>query len=288
MKVLPLNGIRIDGGTQPRAEIDQATIADYVEAIEGGDTLPPIVVFHDGKHYWLGDGFHRYHAHKTLGRDTIAAEVHEGMKRDAILYSVGANATHGLKRSRKDKRQAVMTLLRDEEWQKWSDSEIARHCKVDHKTVGRYRGEILPHLGNSQDRKVVRGGTTYTQNTSNIGVRPTEATDDEVEELTSFDDESPSTAVLDGEAASLPQAEVLRGLMADIQKLRQRLKSAAADPVGTYVRLQQGDSALKDAWNTLKFALPHAQCPRCKGNGCTTCHSRGWLPKDLFEALPKG
>ena len=29
-----------------------------------------------------------------------------------------------------DKRRAVMTLLADEEWGKWSDNEIARRCEV--------------------------------------------------------------------------------------------------------------------------------------------------------------
>lgn len=59
----------------------------------------------------------------------------------------------------------------------WSDREIARRCKVDGKTVGRLRDELSfrdePHLRKSADshRTVVRAGTTYTQNTANIGKR---------------------------------------------------------------------------------------------------------------------
>ena len=56
-KNLSLSEIRIDGGTQPRAEIDEQYIREnLVPAIDGGATMPPLTVFHDGKYYWLADG----------------------------------------------------------------------------------------------------------------------------------------------------------------------------------------------------------------------------------------
>ena len=61
-------------------------------------------------------------------------------------------------------------LLRDDEWAKWSDSEIARRCAVDHKTVAAARLS----LGNSQvtsDERIytTRHGTVATMNTAAIG-----------------------------------------------------------------------------------------------------------------------
>ena len=56
-----------------------------------------------------------------------------------MLFSVGANAAHGLPRTREDKRPAVLTLLGDAEWSKWSDREIARQCGVAHSFVGSLR-----------------------------------------------------------------------------------------------------------------------------------------------------
>lgn len=38
-----------------------------------------------------------------------------------------------------DKRHAVMLLLNDEEWARWSDREISRKCCVDHTFVGNLR-----------------------------------------------------------------------------------------------------------------------------------------------------
>src|SRR5690606_22774478 len=59
----------------------------------------------------------------------------------AVLYAVGANAQHGLRRSKADKRRAVETLLLDSEWCQWSDREIARRCSVGHTLVANVRKE---------------------------------------------------------------------------------------------------------------------------------------------------
>lgn len=52
-------------------------------------------------------------------------------------------------------------------------SEIAKHCGVDVKTVGNWRKQMGPSLEfpKIQERTVTRNGTTYTQNTANIGRR---------------------------------------------------------------------------------------------------------------------
>ena len=55
------------------------------------------------------------HAAGSLGLTEIEAEIRDGTRRDAILYAVGANSDHGMKRSNRDKRNAVMTLLKDPE-----------------------------------------------------------------------------------------------------------------------------------------------------------------------------
>jgi hypothetical protein len=137
-----LSSIRIDGGTQPRASIDQAAIADYAEALKCGTKLPPAVVFSDGTDHWLADGFHRYHGARNAGLDSLLVEIHEGTKRDAVLYSVGANATNGLRRTNDDKRKAVTTLLQDDEWRQWSNTEIATACHVTPRFVDSVRSSL--------------------------------------------------------------------------------------------------------------------------------------------------
>jgi hypothetical protein len=178
IQTLQLNQIRIDGGTQPRVAIDEDVVAEYADLYVDGVDLPPVTVFHDGSTYWLADGFHRYWARKRAKRESIAVEVIQGTRRDAILYSVGANASHGLRRTNEDKRKAVMIMLEDDEWSSWSDNDVARQCGVSHTTIQRYRAS-LAHCAseNSEPRQQKRTyktkhGTIAQMKTGKIGSSP--------------------------------------------------------------------------------------------------------------------
>lgn len=139
LKDIEVESIRIDGGTQPRAQINLEVVAEYATAFESGANFPPCDVFHDGTEYWLADGFHRWHGARKAKMDTLDCRVHHGTQRDAVLFSVGANSSHGLRRSNDDKRKAVMVLLNDGEWGGWSAREIADHCCVGHSFVSELR-----------------------------------------------------------------------------------------------------------------------------------------------------
>jgi hypothetical protein len=168
---LPLDKIRLDGGTQSRAQIDWVTVQEYADAMRAGATFPPIVVFFDGQTYWNADGFHRVHATQAAGFPAILAEIHQGTQRDAVLYSVGANANHGLRRTQEDKRNAVKRLFSDDDWRKWSDNEIARRCGVSVPFVGKLRKELSqqnPDLFTGE-RKYTRNGQELSMKTGNIG-----------------------------------------------------------------------------------------------------------------------
>lgn len=100
----------------------------------------------------------------------ITADVRKGTRRDALLFSVSANAQHGHRRTNDDKRRAVDIMLNDSEWARWSDREIARQICVDQTTVSKRRRDLSE--GNPQipeTRTVTRGGTTYQMHTANIG-----------------------------------------------------------------------------------------------------------------------
>lgn len=160
---LDISAVRLDGGTQPRAGINQAVVEDYASDMEAnGAEFPPVQVVYDGEAYWLWDGFHRLHARKRNGLYTVPAIVRQGTRRDAVLLSVGANATHGFRRTNEDKRRAVLALLEDEEWRQWSDREIARRCAVSNQFVSNLRAGLSVNDGQIETRRVVRNGTEYT------------------------------------------------------------------------------------------------------------------------------
>ncbi len=166
-----LDLIRLDGGTQPRGTMSDYVVDEYKEAMLEGAEFPPVEIIYDGQDHWLVDGFHRFWAAKHGGRAEILANITPGTYRDALLASVGANATHGLRRTNLDKERAVKRLLDDTEWGKWADREIARVCNVSHTFVARLRKERAPtgNVASSEERTYKRGGQVQTMKTGNIG-----------------------------------------------------------------------------------------------------------------------
>lgn len=134
---LKIADIRLDGNTQARVAIHQTTVDEYAEVLTDGGELPPIVVFHDGAAHWIADGFHRLHAHRSIGAVTVRADVRDGTAREAQMYACGANQAHGLRRTNDDKRKAVAGML--ELAPDWSDRAIANHVGVAHTMVAAVR-----------------------------------------------------------------------------------------------------------------------------------------------------
>ena len=173
MTMIAIDRIRADIQAQPRSSIMMDTVSDYIERMSEGDEFPPLTVFHDGAVYWLGDGFHRYHAAVGCGLAEFPCDIREGGLREAILHSVGANATHGLRRTNEDKRRAVMKMLNDPEWTEWSNREIARHCGVAEGTVRNWRPNDTAQI-TQYERTFThpKTGQQTKMNTGNIGGSP--------------------------------------------------------------------------------------------------------------------
>lgn len=163
MHMIPLESIRIDGGTLARVDINTAVVDEYAEMI---DLLPPIIVYFDGSHHWLADGFHRYHAARKAGMIMIRADVRDGNLDDARWFATSANKAHGLRRTNADKRKAVVAALRLRP--NHSDRAIAEHVGVSSPTVGLMRLELASteNLVSSANR-ISRDG--HIINTTNIG-----------------------------------------------------------------------------------------------------------------------
>ncbi|KQP43933.1 hypothetical protein [Pseudorhodoferax sp. Leaf274] len=192
--MLDLDLIRIDGGTQARVELNQSVVDEYADGFLAGAQFPPVIVYFDGTDRWLADGFHRFFGAKKAGLTQIYENVVPGTRRDAILHSVKANATHGLKRTSADKRKALNTLLDDAEWAAWPDAELARQCSVSRDLVRavkeershaekhvtlvpppetpahvRERFEEIQQSGGVPRIYTTKHGTTAVMQTSNIG-----------------------------------------------------------------------------------------------------------------------
>ena len=178
MTLLLLKDIKQDTALQPRAKMDTLIIDEYKESMKSGAKFPPVVVFNIGDEYYLVDGYHRFLAAQGAKIGKIDSDIRPGTMRDAVLHSAGANATHGIRRTNDDKNRAVLILLRDPEWIKWSDNEIAKSCNVSVELVSKARESILPKTdryttetpkATPEKRKVKRAGKTYEMKIEKIG-----------------------------------------------------------------------------------------------------------------------
>jgi len=131
---------------------------------------------------------HRTRAAILNGAETIGADVRDGGLRDAIEYALGANATHGQRRARKDVRRAIEIVLRDDEWGRRANIWICRMvgggvskntiearrvqmettCQIDKLT------ELLGEDGNMRPRRYAKRSTAQTPNAPATTQTPTE------------------------------------------------------------------------------------------------------------------
>ena len=166
--------IRTDLGTQMRVAMNEEVVKEYAEAMQAGCEFPPLRAFFDEPNDLtiLVDGFHRLAAHnKVRPNDQILVELILGTAEDAQWESIGANKSHGLRRTNEDKRNAVTMALLHPKGTELSDRSIAEHVGVDHKTVASVRREkqLSGEIPQIDTRTVMRGNQVYQQNTARIG-----------------------------------------------------------------------------------------------------------------------
>lgn len=251
-------------GLQTRAALNAEAVRDYAEIMrESPDALPPIEVYGD----YLADGFHRIAAALSLGLTEIAAEVHEGDYKTALLAALKANTTHGMRRTNADKRQAMrvawknrLTLFGGTP----SERDFASACCVS-KSCSR---DFLAGM------KVVE--TTTPHPASKRRASSTAADADR------FGLEIPEAL------CSAFASKRLNAALSLLQKARRLLKEG----VGTNdlglaaLAWQRTDISMENVSRELRFAKPFCVCRMCRGSGCGACHDRGFQTKLEYEQNP--
>ena len=155
---LSMARIKLDSDLQVRVTLSKETIAAYANEMQEGAEFPPVDVFHDGSDYWLANGFHRYNATESIGHDDIAVRIHQGSKRDAMLFAISADIRVGLRRSNEDKNKAVGLLFADDEWKTWSDGKLAKLAGVSDRFVAKIRKELTPNGSEISAVKYTKNG----------------------------------------------------------------------------------------------------------------------------------
>jgi len=172
-----LSDIVIDRTLQMRVNGSDADhVSSIVEAMSAGRRIPPIdVYFEPPDVFYLADGFHRVDAVLALGREdgTITARVHRGGYLDAFRHACGANASHGLKRTRKDLETAYKQAV---EWEILEPDNVAQVAEIlacSERWARELTKKAREQIELERDKRIlglISGGMTQRQVAENLGV----------------------------------------------------------------------------------------------------------------------
>lgn len=205
---LALQDIELDARLQPRERINERLVHDYAERMQDGDEFKPVVVFFDGETRWLADGFHRYYATRENNGTGILADVYAGTFDDALECSVGANATHGLPRTREDTRRAIRSLLQTDKWVQRSDKWIADVVRCSQHTVAAVREELESNLQIANCSELhTKDGRTIPRTNGRRAATVEEETATETEAEVKSEPEPETEAEVETEAEAQPETE---------------------------------------------------------------------------------
>lgn len=295
--------IRTDCGIQSRKKISEEYISELVEAIKAGVKLPPVDVYNDGTDIWMADGFHRILAYAREGKANLTANVHKGTLKDAKIHSIGANKTHGLRRTNEDKRNCVQMAL--EIMPERSDKMIADHVGVTHPFVANLRRSLVTITSEPPKTPMKRIGSDGIAR--NIPpprppvmppkmppAPPVNITPPPARKIT------PKEERLDENLKPIPdhlwplwdKGEVIKEMAADITRVLGIIRRMhdSGDKSILDGNGQDIIAALETAKGNLKANIPYAVCPYCKGTlseNCRFCKGRGIIGSFRFKQVPE-
>lgn len=146
VSTISISDLVIDPAFQMRCTLSEDAVSDYSEVITSTNAewpfSTPCSVYRVSGQMILTDGFHRVQAMQKAGRDAIRATVTDGSKSDALIAALGANHSHGLRRTNADKRRAVTMALADELLQAMSDRQLSEVCGTSDMFVAKVRGQL--------------------------------------------------------------------------------------------------------------------------------------------------
>lgn len=150
---------------QSRAEMNYEIIDEYATMMKDGVVFDEVSAFIErGKQIYIYDGAHRLEAARKANKPLLIM-LRPGTKANAEWLALSANQKHGLRRNTKDKQRVSRNALKHPNAATLSDRQIAKHCQVDHKTVGRIRKDLVAsgEIPQIAERTVTRNGKTFTQ-----------------------------------------------------------------------------------------------------------------------------
>jgi hypothetical protein len=286
MKIKMLH-IKIDSGTQ-RRQLDTAISDHYAELLKSGVEFPPVELVHDGKFFYLWDGFHRHSAHQMLDHEEIDANVQNGTLEDAIWLSYSANTTHGLPRKPGEIKQAIEEILNNPKWSCKTDKEIAEHINCSYRSIEdarRAKKTIdvvkptecgLSVKSSPQSKPEVKGKVI---DTDDVGREPAVYTD------------KADNVIPEDDYDLWLENQAINSYVNQLNSIKRELDNMIANKM-TKIRLlnwSRFEADWQNCKDTLAEAIFYGRCPYCNGTNdkCSACKGIGFVNKRLYDAAPK-
>ena len=294
-KLIFLNEVSIEESPKVRAALNEEVAAEYGNLYKAKVNLPVPVLYQakGDKFLRIGDGLHRITGAKAVGNKTLLCEVREGGFEEALAHALQSNTSHGLRRSQADKRRCIEAAL--DQWPKLSDTELAKRCAVDHKTVSGYRksmegeGKLEPSVLRETKTGVVRTATRAAK----------KAADEAVAALGNSLKEQTNGLLKDNEGFPIPEElQAFWKRIPEVQNLIDTVRSVKGeaelaqkddDLMWAEVTLDTVIAGFNELITKLKVLIPHAVCTSCQGKlktKCGLCHGRGLISKFRWDTVP--
>lgn len=215
---MKLSQIKLDHKLMMRVGVDQEIVDEYAQKMLDGVKFPPVIIYNDGDHNYLVEGFKRYYANKKNGFEIIDADVRMGTYDDAFDYAfVKANRDHGERYKTEDKRLQLTIAFEVPRYASKSDRELSRILDVSHTFVSKARkavGKQPDVIETTRNGKPVQVQSTKKE----VNNAPDPEKQDEVEEI----------------------ATEMQGVIRENEELQNRLAVAAMEATDEEKQLAKG------------------------------------------------
>ena len=296
-KSIPIKDICLDGGTQQRPVDDDvvkryAALMKEIEQTKNKDKFPPVEIINDGKNNFLIDGYHRVAAARKNSKIYIEAYVVNGTRREAIFLSFSANKKNAFPRQPGTVKGIVEKILKDEEWAKMPQSEIARYVGCTHQFVSRIQAEQEKLSCNQlQDRTPKPGQKQGKLKPKTVNVKRGKS---------EYEAKVPEKKVLDSTGKQVPEHLVkyfersneYRGMIKQLNDMLKTVRKGkeAGDLFYKFIKIENLTADINNVKRIFRFALPYAVCRYCgadeNNDECRACGGAGFVNEMTYKATP--
>jgi len=295
-KNLPIDQIVMDDRLQPRMTLDNNAIEEYAGVLEEHDAwpFPPLTVYMvpepAGSVLYLIDGWHRLMAARHVGYEAVPCEVNSGNFSAAFVASLGVNATHGVRRSNRDKRFCVARALRDEQLGQESHRTIAQWCQVSHTLVSKIHAEMSERdAGPETTRADATARMTHEADYGQPAAEPEDESNPPPSAIRSQVIRSSQpvvTAIRHHLQASRNEIDRMAATHAALESLMANDWANDLTEQRCFTDIDRMMTGFKDVITAGRSLLtkiaacaPHARCESCNGSGCDVCGNKGWITR---------